>query len=194
MTASIRAEGPANISLPTRSFGATSSFFIVSFLLMSSLSSAQNSCPEGFRYAGTLSGSDTEQFDKTVALELPEFAMLDESYQQTRVRPTNEKGKAKSNLRPQDIPRGMHLIPYGSSDLEKVWAVSEPQLVKIKDDSNASSARYAFGMHLFCSVNGSRFPRRKWPAMWTYRSAISQGQTIENHLARLLLLTGNYTH
>ena len=89
-------------------------FLTVSFLLMSSLSSAQNSCPEGFRYAGTLSGTSTETFDKTVFLKLPEYATLDESFQQTAVRATNGKKNAKSNLRPQDIPKGIHITPYGS--------------------------------------------------------------------------------
>ena len=132
-------------------------FLIVTFLVMSPLSSAQDRCPEGFHYVGALSGTDTEKFDETVFLKLPEGATLDVCYQQTQVRATNGKGKAKSNLRPQDIPKGIHIIPYGSSDLEKVWAVSEPQLREIKDDNNATSTRYAFGMHLFCSVQGSVF-------------------------------------
>ena len=132
-------------------------FLIVTLLVMSSLSNAQDRCPEGFRYAGALSGTSAETFDKTVFLKLPEGATLDESYQQANIRATGGKGKAKSNLRPQDIPKGIHLIPYGSSDLEKVWAVSEPQLRKIKDDNNATSTRYAFGMHLFCSVQGSPY-------------------------------------
>ena len=135
------------------------SVLIVSFLLMSSLSSAQDRCPEGFHYVGALSGTDTEKFDETVFLKLPEGATLDESYQQTQVRATNGKGKAKSNLRPQDIPKGIHIIPYGSSNLRKVWAVSEPQL--IKPDSNGTSTRYAFGMHLFCSVQGSAFSQNE---------------------------------
>jgi hypothetical protein len=130
-------------------------FLIVTLLLMSSLSSAQNSCPEGFRYAGTLSGSDTETFDKTVFLTLPEYATLDESYQQTEVRATNPKRKAKSNLRPQDIPKGIHIDPFGSNDLEKIWAVSEPQLTKT--DNNGASTRYAFGMHLFCSAQSTPY-------------------------------------
>ena len=132
-------------------------FLTVSFLLMSSLSTAQHSCPEGFHYVGTLSGSNSEQFNKTIFLELPEYATLDESYQQTTVRATDGKGRTKSNLRPQDIPKGIHIDPYGSSDLEKVWAVSQPQLTKIKEDNNGASTRYAFGMHLFCSVQGSPY-------------------------------------
>jgi hypothetical protein len=130
-------------------------FLTFSFLLVSSLSSAQNSCPEGFRYAGTLSGTDSEEFNKTVSLKLPEFATLDESYQQADVRATNGKRKAQSNLRPQDIPKGIHITPYGSNELEKAWAVSEPQL--IKTDNNGASTRYAFGMHLFCSAQASPF-------------------------------------
>ncbi len=128
---------------------------LLGLVLMSSLSSAQNSCPEGFRYAGTLSGSDAEEFNKTVFLKLPEYATLDESYQQTEVRATNAKRKTKSNLSPQDIPKGIHISPYGSSDLDKVWAVSEPQL--IKPDNQGASTRYAFGMRLFCSVPSSPY-------------------------------------
>ena len=127
----------------------------VSFLVMSSLSSAQDKCPEGFRYAGALSGTSTETFDKTVFLKLPEYATLDESFQQIVVRATNGKKNAKSNLRPQDIPKGFYITPYGANDLEKIWAVSEPQL--IKPGSNGASTRYACGMHLFCSVQGSTF-------------------------------------
>jgi hypothetical protein len=130
-------------------------FLIVTFLILSSLGSAQDRCPEGFRYAGALSGSSTETFDKTVFLKLPEYATLDESFQQTAVQATNGKKNAKSNLRPQDIPKGIHITPYGSNDLEKIWAVSEPQLVK--PDSNGASTRYAFGMHLFCAVQGSPY-------------------------------------
>ena len=72
-------------------------FLTVSFLLMSSLSSAQDRCPQGFHYVGALSGTDTEKFDRTVFLKLPAGATLDESYQQTNIRATSGKGKAKSN-------------------------------------------------------------------------------------------------
>ena len=133
-----------------------SGFLTVSFLLMSSLSRAQDRCPDEFRYAGTLSGigSQSEKFDKTVVLRLPEGAKLDESYQQTSVRSTNEKRKAQSNLRPQDIPKGIHITPRGSGELDKVWVVSEPKLIETKA---GASPRYAFGMHLFCSVPDSSF-------------------------------------
>lgn len=133
-------------------------FLAVSFLLMSPICRAQNSCPEEFRYAGTLSGTGSRSapFSETVVLKLPENATLDESYQQTKVRATDGSGKAQSNLRPQDVPKGIRITPSGSSDLGKVWAVSEPQLKVIKED-NGTSARYAFGMHLFCSVPDSHF-------------------------------------
>ena len=134
-----------------------SGFLTLSFLLMSSLSRAQDRCPEGFRDAGTLSGADTEEFDKTLVRKLPQGATLDKSYQQTEVQATGGKGKAKSNLRPQDIPKGILIIPYGSTDLGKVWAVSEPELTEINKDNNQTSTQYAFGMHLFCSAQGSPY-------------------------------------
>jgi len=129
-------------------------FLTFSFLFMSVLSSAQNNCPQGFDFAGQLSGngSQTEEFNKDVALKLPEGATLDESFQQTKVRATNGKGKA--NLRPQDIPKGILIIPHGSNDSDKVWSVSEPKLTE------TSSARYLFGVHLFCSVEGSPYSQQ----------------------------------
>lgn len=136
-------------------------FLAFSFLLMASLSSAQDNCPEGFRYAGTLSGSDGDEFNKTVFLKLPEYATLDESYQQTEVRASNSTRKGQSNLRPQDIPKGIYITPYGSRQSEKTWAVSEPKLVK--PDNNGASTRYAFGMHLSCKVHGSSFSQSEGP-------------------------------
>ena len=133
-------------------------FLTFSFLFISILGSAQENCPEGFRFAGALSGtgSSIKTFDKTIVVNLPEGATLDESYQQTNVRATNGKRKAQSDLRPLDIPKGIHITPIGSSDVGKVWAVSEPKLMEIKA-GNGTSTRYAFGMHLFCSVPSSPY-------------------------------------
>jgi len=126
------------------------------------LSSAQSNCPQGFAFAGILSGvgSPSEEFNKSVALKLREGATLDESFQQAKVRATNAKGKA--NLRPEDIPKGILIIPHGSNDPEVVWSVSEPKLTKIKDedDNGISSARYEFGMRLFCKVQTSPYDQQ----------------------------------
>jgi hypothetical protein len=69
-----------------------------SFLFMSALSIAQSNCPQGFVYVGTLSGTGSVlgEFNKKVALKVPESATLDDSYQQSKVRSTNAKGKTKS--------------------------------------------------------------------------------------------------
>ena len=136
-------------------------FLALSFLFMSVLSTAQSNCPQGFAYVGTLSGtgSSIEEFDKKLALKLPESATLDESFQQIKVRATSAKGK--SNLRPQDIPKGILIIPHGSNDQDKVWSVSEPRLTEIKGENNeTSSTRYEFGMHLFCRVQGNSYSQQ----------------------------------
>jgi hypothetical protein len=80
-------------------------------------------------------------------------AAADESFQQSAVRATNTKGKA--NLRPQDIPKGILIIPYGSTDSDKVWSVSDPTIKK--ENNETSSSRYIFGMHLFCMVKVHTF-------------------------------------
>jgi hypothetical protein len=71
---------------------------LVAALFMSPLSFAQTSCPQGFRYAGTLSGTGSaiEAFSKRVEVRLPENATLNTSYQQTSVRADNGKGNARS--------------------------------------------------------------------------------------------------
>jgi hypothetical protein len=123
-------------------------------LFMSPLSFAQTRCPEGFRYAGTLSGTGSaiEAFSKRVELRLPENATLDTSYQQTRVRADNGQGNAHSNLRPQDIPKGIHIIPTGTHDLDKGWSVSDPQLKAVERSADGRITRYQFGMRLNCTV------------------------------------------
>ena len=137
-------------------------FLTFSFLFMSVLSTAQSNCPQGFAYVGTLSGrgSAVEEFNKTKALRLPENATLDASFQQLKVRATSAKGK--SNLRPQDIPKGILIIPHGSDDSEKVWSVSEPRLTEIKEEkiSGTASTRYQFGMHLFCQVESDPYSQQ----------------------------------
>ena len=82
---------------------------LVVTLFMCPLSFAQTNCPEGSKYAGTLSGTGSaiEAFSKRVEVKLPS------------VRADNGQGHAHSNLRPQDIPKGTYIIPYGSNDLDK---------------------------------------------------------------------------
>ena len=101
-----------------------------------------------------------QEFDKKVVLKLPQRATLDDSYQQTKVRSTNAKGK--TNLRPEDIPKSILIIPYGSRENDKTWAVSEPQLTKIKEEDVDGTyfTRYQFGMHLSCSVHGSPYSQQ----------------------------------
>jgi hypothetical protein len=134
----------------------------LSFLLMPALNSAQSNCPQGFVYAGTLSGAGSfvEAFDNTKVLRLPANATLDESFQQTKARATSANGK--SNLSPKDIPKGILIIPHGSNDREKMWSVSEPRLIEIKaeDDSGVSSTRYEFGMRLSCSVKDNPYAQQ----------------------------------
>jgi hypothetical protein len=130
-----------------------------SFLLLPALNSAQSKCPQGFVYAGTLSGTGSivEGFNQKVVLKLPDNATLDDSFQQNKVRSTSAKGKA--NLRPEDIPKGILIIPQGSNDAEKHWSVNEPQLAASKgeDENGIPSTRYEFGMRLSCGVHGSPY-------------------------------------
>jgi len=129
------------------------------FLVVSTASLAQSNCPEAFRYAGTLSGtgSSASELDRRATLNLPPNATLDESYQQKKVRVTNGKGGARSSLRAQDVPKGILIIPYGTSDeiYEQGWAVSDPELKVIQRDASGKVTRYEFGMKLFCHVGST---------------------------------------
>jgi hypothetical protein len=87
-------------------------------LVASSLVIAQSECREGFRHVGTLSGTGSSftAFDNRVQTRLPKGARLDTSYQQTEVHATNRRSGMDSQLRPEDIPKGILIIPSGTSD------------------------------------------------------------------------------
>lgn len=126
-------------------------------LLFSPWATAQYNCPQGFRYAGTLSGtgSVSTPFDKRMAVRFPENTSLDASFQQKKVHATNGKSGASSSLRPEDIPKGVLIITYGKEDkiTDAGWAVSAPELKGIARDDTGRITRYEFGMKLFCTVH-----------------------------------------
>lgn len=123
----------------------------------SSLALAQHNCPQGFQYAGTLSGTGSvvSEFNERRGINLPEDATLDTSYQQTNVRSHGGNTKARSDLQAKEIPKGIHIIPHGSTDLEKGWSVSAPKLVTIQVSGSEGVTRYRFGMKLYCTVGSS---------------------------------------
>src|SRR5215469_1282589 len=113
-------EYPTNVAMSYQSGRASSMMRPVAslafmLLLMSVLSIAQDSCPDGFRYAGTLegSGSYATPFSERAEVKLPENAMPDTTYQQTKVRAEEGHLYEHSNLLPQEIPAGIHIVPYG---------------------------------------------------------------------------------
>jgi hypothetical protein len=120
----------------------------------SSLALAQSNCPQGFQFAGTLSGTGSYvgDFNERRQIKLPEDATLDTSFQQANVRSHGGSVKPKSELRAIDIPKGILIIPHGSTDLEKGWSVSSPELVAIGAAGSQSVAGYRFGMKLYCTV------------------------------------------
>lgn len=134
-------------------------FLTFVLLSLSPWAAGQHNCPEGLRYVGTLSGSGSESnpFDKRVTVKFPEDASLDESFQQKNVRATNGKSGAHSNMRPQDIPKGVLVITSGKEDkvYEPGWAVSDPELKGIERDNAGKITRYEFGMKLFCTVGSN---------------------------------------
>lgn len=131
-------------------------FLAFALLSFSSCLAAQNNCPEGFRFAGTLSATGTESspVDERHAVKLPQNARLDESFQQKNARVTNSKSGARSNMQTQDIPKGILVIAHGkeADTYQTEWAVSEPELKPIEKDSNGNVTQYEFAMKLSCSV------------------------------------------
>src|SRR5215471_7186428 len=118
-----------------RGFRMRIGFLAFVLLACSPFVAAQDNCPEGFRFVGTLSGTGTDlnPFDKRQAVKLPENATLDESFQQKNVRVTNRKSGAHSNMQASDIPRGILVITHGDEDevYQPGWAVSAPELKAI---------------------------------------------------------------
>lgn len=127
---------------------------ILGLLFTSHSTLAQHSCPEELNYAGSLSltGSYGAAEEKK-EIALPEGATIDTSYQQKSVRARNGNEKAVSDLRAEDIPKGIHITPSGTTSLGKGWAVSKPELKQIQ-------SRRLFGMKLYCTTgNPGAFDR-----------------------------------
>ena len=127
--------------------------FVVLFVPSPSLAQGVlEQCPAGFRYVGTLkgTGSFVEPLDKTLEIKLPANATIDTSYQQTEV--VAHGGKAASwNLRSQNIPKGIHIVPYGQDMNGKAWGVSDPSLKTVPQTEGKT--RYVFAMRLHCTVD-----------------------------------------
>ena len=127
--------------------------FVVLFMPSLSLARGGNGkCPADLKYAGTIkgTGSFVELLDKTLEIKLSENATLDTSYEQTKVVADGRKG-AHSKLRPQEIPKGIHIVPYGQSGDGKAWDVSDPRLKTLPEADGKT--RYVFGMRLHCTVD-----------------------------------------
>ena len=120
--------------------------FVPSVILAQTL---HDRCPEALRYVGTLrgNGSLVEPLNKQFEISLPENATLDTSYQQTKVVIDNTHGK----LRPDGIPKGIHIVPYGESDVGKEWAVRDPELKAVRSANGVT--RYVFAIRLSCMMN-----------------------------------------
>ena len=133
---------------------------LLAFVVFStpSLVYAQHNCPQGFQHAGTLSGTGSVvgEFNETRKVNLPGDATIDTTYQQMNVRSYGGSVKARSgSLLASQIPKGILIIPYGSTDLEKGWSVSAPKLIAIKDPGTQAIVGYRFEMKLYCTVGSS---------------------------------------
>ena len=111
------------------------------------LSAQQHNCPAGFDFAGIIKGAGSYgvDFNERREIDLPPYATIDTSYQQTNVRVHAGNSKAKSDMRAKDVPKGLYLIPFGSTLYDNGWAVSAPELKQL-----GTPARYRFGMKLYC--------------------------------------------
>jgi len=87
-----------------------------------------------------------------VEITFPPNARIDSSYQQGAVHAENGQSDAHSSLKPQAIPKGIHIVPFGSDDHQKGWAVADPELKGTAWDDDGRITRYGFGMQLYCTT------------------------------------------
>jgi hypothetical protein len=80
-------------------------------------------------------------------------------FQQSSIHPENGQSDAHSPLTAQQIPKGIYIVPYGSNDHEKGWAVHSPELKGVEWDDNATITRYVFGMTLYCTTGSGEADR-----------------------------------
>ena len=137
---------------------------ILTFLGLSAFVSAgvaQNRCPAGFRFAGRLHGEGSfgSNFNQRAEVTFAPSPRIDKTYQQDSVHAENGQSDAHTNLRPENIPHGIRIVPFGSDDHEKGWAVLEPELKGVEFDDEDRVTRYAFGMHLYCTTGSGEADR-----------------------------------
>jgi hypothetical protein len=108
---------------------------------------AQQRCPPGFDYGGTLKGTGNYgvAFDVRREISLPPTATIDTSFQQEKILAHAGNDRAKSDLQAKDIPKGIYIITSGSTLYDNGWAVSAPELKTVGEPP-----RYRFGLKLYC--------------------------------------------
>lgn len=121
---------------------------------------AQNRCPDGFNFLGRLhgAGSYNSNFNQRVEIRFSRVRM-DRSYRQQAIHAENGQSDAHSNIKPTDIPAGLNLVPFGSDDHEKGWAVLAPELKGVEFDEDDRIKTYAFGMSLYCTTGSGEADR-----------------------------------
>ena len=124
-------------------------------------SAQENRCPNGFVFAGRLYGSGGfgSNFAHRVEVQFPLYARIDQNYQQNSVHAENGQSDAHSRLNPKAIPSGINILPYGSDDHEKGWAVNNPELKGVAWDNEGLITRFAFGMQLYCTTGSGEQDR-----------------------------------
>ncbi len=125
---------------------------------------AQHNCPPGFDYAGALrgAGSGGIAFDERREVNLPPYATIDMSFQQSKVRAHAGNGQAQSDLHAKDIPKGIYIITGGSTIYDNGWAVSAPELKTVGEPAQYQVRNEALlYFEFFTSHHARRWLRRE---------------------------------
>jgi hypothetical protein len=143
------------------------------FLLASAVSPAQNNCPEGFRYLGTLSGYGTsvERFDARRSLLYLRILRSTTHINRKRCAPPTGRTVFIRACVHKMCQRAFISFPYGensSSVHGQGWAVSAPQLRALHRHARGKVTRYEFGMKLLCdarTTGANALSSARW--LWT---------------------------
>ena len=118
---------------------------------------ANPQCPEGFKLAGEVTAStgpgQYQEVQVTRELLLPNGIQIDTSYRQKTIRAAGDG--AASDMRAEQIPPGLHLIPTGPAG-GRWWSIDNPKLVPETVDANKKVVQWKFSIELYANSGNSR--------------------------------------
>jgi hypothetical protein len=141
-------------------------------------------CPAGSKFVGNIEaeGSFNKNLNSHREVALPEGTILDSTKQQTALKPAGGGSDSRSDMPASSIPAGIFIVPYGSEDHEKGWAIHSPTLVAATGIRNEIK-QFKFGLTLYCTTGSGEIDRFVGPCYVRVTVCIFEAKSVPNKKA-----------